>query len=275
MGHRRLQVLADFPVTAPLRVGRRELRPREPCTCLLQEVLLSHTLRVHIVPCRPAARQTLLQEASHTNLLQMRDAILALRLELLQGAGKNATQDRLVGLGTINLGNVLKDLFSTSGWLVRMFQVGAPQIGAGKPKAQQPAVATVHLKFNTQDDVLQRSMELLLAALEPQAPRLWRAALDAACGARFFSHAALTGGLEEWVCGDAHDFKLASRLVCRPLLSLEVLLSPSFFPSGKGDWFAEEGGTKVAPRLAAERCARGTPLLLFFRDRLVYRAQMY
>ena len=70
------------PIALPMHETRDELRPHEPAGGRAKEVPLALLLAVLIVPCGPPTSEALLNETPHTDLLKVRNTLLALRLDL-------------------------------------------------------------------------------------------------------------------------------------------------------------------------------------------------
>ena len=81
--HGRGLIRRDLPVSAPKCIRLDQLRLREPCAGLLEQVALMRRLRAHVVPNGPAHRKLLVHEALDAHLTKVFDSRLALLLELL------------------------------------------------------------------------------------------------------------------------------------------------------------------------------------------------
>ena len=82
--HRRLRVQRRAPVAAPMRKARHQLWARQAARHLGHHLPLAHVLGIQPVPRVPPLEEALIAQPLHAELLQVRHALLSLRLERLR-----------------------------------------------------------------------------------------------------------------------------------------------------------------------------------------------
>ena len=76
-------LLHGIPILLPMHEARNELRTGEARAGGTKQLLLTHILRVDIMPRLPAAGKALLHDTTHADLAKVLDTLLSLGLELI------------------------------------------------------------------------------------------------------------------------------------------------------------------------------------------------